>query len=425
MCYSWLGMETTVTIPKRILGSQEHLVIPPTGDPVPVSDIPEDSLVLGSKSWDEIVSLYKIPDTQLTFPPEPFRMAYKSLPRITMAHSPPWSVCIPYKAYRQAVGELVVGIRAAMSSLGDLGYYRGAYKKGNEVFSRLERVAIDVDRWKEEVQRDQSGILKSFVPGEDGFCELPVYDRTESVTGRSKVKSGANILNLYKTHRNLLRSRFGSKGGLWSVDYSALEPRVLLSLSTNGTLPKKEQQGKDLYATILTNMFGDHTEEITRDVVKKVVLSLVYGAGVGTLEKELPGVRNIYGLVEQVEEFFCLPAFKQRLNQEVEQYGHLTTRYGRRVSVTEAQPYMYPNRVTQSSAVDVSLLGFLNILDLVVDLGMQDRVVPVFVLHDALILDIHENAVNILPALCKIGSRDIEGFEEMVFYLKPERFNTK
>jgi hypothetical protein len=84
---------------------------------------------------------------------------------------------------------------------------------------------------------------------------------------------------------------------------------------------------------------------------------------------------------------------------------------------------MYPNRVVQSTAVDVAHLGFLNILQLAESLGMlKEYMVPLFVLHDGMVIDLHKNMFNSIPTLCKFGALGIDMFENIKFYLSAKRF---
>jgi len=418
-------MASLPTIPfaihKSVIGSHQHLVV--TSEPTSVTEsatIPQGMLTFGTQGFDEVAKLYCEPVP--TFPQEATQKAYRELfanpPSVPM----PWRFCIPYKAYRRSVEDLVERLRVVVGSMGELGYYRGPYQRGNEVFGYLERARVDETLWEKFSQEPGSvgTTAKSFRPDADGYAGTVEYDRTETVTGRLKVKDGPNILHLKHEHRSMVVSRFGNSGSIWSLDYSSLEPRVLLSFGHNrGTLPKE----RDIYMYLLKELFHN-ASNLTRADVKKVVLSEVYGAGMSTLSKELTHVSNLNRVVEAIEEFFSLRELKKRLNQEASdsKFQWLTTPYGRRVSIVDASPYMYPNRVVQSTAVDVAMLGFLSILEQVKELDLLDRVVPLFVLHDALILDVHENVVKALPTLCKTGSRDIQGFEDMLFYLSSERF---
>lgn len=79
------------------------------------------------------------------------------------------------------------------------------------------------------------------------------------------------------------------------------------------------------------------------------------------------------------------------------------------------------NHYVQSTAVDVAMLGFLNILEYVEELGKQEDIVPIFILHDALILDIHKNSFSLINGLCKLGSIDIKQLESTPFYMSVDK----
>jgi ABC-type microcin C transport system duplicated ATPase subunit YejF len=79
------------------------------------------------------------------------------------------------------------------------------------------------------------------------------------------------------------------------------------------------------------------------------------------------------------------------------------------------------NHYVQSTAVDISLQGFLNILQFLKEMDRLLDIVPLFILHDAIILDVNENAFTLLNALCKIGSTDINGLSETKFYMSVDK----
>ena len=391
-------------------------------------DIPQGALIYGTPGFEEVMKLYDQPIPE--FPPRNYLKAYEGVLKTTPSSRVPWSSCIPDKAYTQSVRVLAKEILDSFGAMNDdLGYYQKTYKHSGRILDNLKPGAVDVMKWKELTFRGESqhSSIRSFRPDESGFTEIPRYSRVATVTGRLKVTGGPDILHLKKTHRDILISRFGDNGSIWQLDYKSLEPRVLLALLVNsGTLPEEERNKvheRDIYQDIKDKLFG-HLDSLTRDMIKKIVLSELYGAGLESIAKQLPGelrLSEIDDIANTILDWFKLPELKARLIAEynANDRKYILNAYGRRVRTSEAQPYMLVNYFTQSTAVDVALHGFSNLVDYVnIELRRGNEIVPLSVLHDALFLDIHKNSAHLIGTLCKVGSIDIPGFESSSFYLQ-------
>ena len=73
---------------------------------------------------------------------------------------------------------------------------------------------------------------------------------------------------------------------------------------------------------------------------------------------------------------------------------------------------MLINYFVQSTAVDVALYGFTA---LVKALKHLKRAHPIFILHDALILDVHRSHEEEINAICEPGILSIPKFENSKF----------
>ena len=67
------------------------------------------------------------------------------------------------------------------------------------------------------------------------------------------------------------------------------------------------------------------------------------------------------------------------------------------------------------------MLGFKNILEYIDDLDKFEDIVPLFILHDALILDVNENCFSLINGLCKLGGTDIKDLQSTVFYMSIDK----
>lgn len=423
-----------VYIHKDVLGFKQHLMCQATsGRIVRIGEeLPDEALlVYGDPSLLEISKLYSVPLPP--FPPTSHVKALQGVLGSRDVSQVPWSLALPPGAFMKAVEGLGKELLERFSGL-DLTYYQTHYRRTLTILQRMVRARIDPKAWKyHSMDKDAVNphVLATFEPDEDGFAGEVVYSRCETKTGRLKVMEGPQILHLAKEQRNILGSRFGSQGKVMQLDYSALEPRVVLLTSSylsqkdpspphHGNpplLPPTAQEG-DLYLATLKSL---GITDIPRDSVKEVILSQIYGAGMDTILGKLSGIKDARGFMEAVEEFFGVPALRAHLIQEYEVNNRefILSAYGRRVDTSEASLYMLLNYYIQPTAVDVAFYGFRNILR---HIQGHPRILPLFILHDALILDVHNDNQQELEELREVGSKDIPLFPGARFPLKVSRF---
>lgn len=363
---------------------------------------------------DKLVSqLYLVKQPQQA--PERFIRAYKGLSPRLQGSGVPWHLTLPEKLCR-AIENDQERFKQELNNL-DLSYLENVYVPTEKVFEYIQPAKINVEIYHQYSQLDSTGHIQSFKPNVDGYAQTVEYDRVSNVTGRFKTVSGPMLLHLPKVYRSVLESRWKNKGAIVSLDYKSLEPRVLLS--TSGTQPREEIQ-RDIYDAVMLSLFQDNPE-VDRDAVKKIVLSELYGAGIESLRQRIPNVRDLESVVGEISEWFGLEGLRAKLYEQWKETGfrYITNFYGRRVKTETAHTLV--NHYVQSTAVDVAMLGFLNILQYVEELDNQEYIVPIFILHDALILDIHENCFSLINGLCKLGSVDIKNLESTTFYMSSDK----
>jgi hypothetical protein len=223
----------------------------------------------------------------------------------------------------------------------------------------LKPASIDTREF--EVRR-KSPSVESFAPVTGNFAVVTRYSQATQ-TGRLKVTDGPKILTISKSDRRVISSRF-SGGRILQVDYVSLEPRV--ALYTAGVKPG----GEDVYEWIAKSIGGGHS----RSKVKVPTLSVLYGQGSKNDDPVSSSIR------EEVKRVFKIDELMQRLRTEGNTNG-----FGR--PLEDCEDRLLIPHYTQSTAVDVALLGFNTLMQ---DLGSHvgNGIVPIFVLHDALILDV-------------------------------------
>lgn len=415
-----------IYIHKKVLGFQQHLVISESGSIRKIKDIPPDEfIVYGDPELDEISKVYGIKMPK--FPTGPHAKALASVLKPEMPEDVPLGLTMPPKAFKGIVERLAEELWESYSAI-DLRYYLDHYRKTLPLLGKMQPAKIDPRAWmfhKNDPDLITPHVFQSFAPNAQWFTEKIAYSKSDTKTGRLKVVEGPNILLLPKVQRNIITSRFGTNGKVFQLDFRALEPRVVLYLSSSspslsGYVPliSSNADTEDLYQEVL-NQLG--ITDIHRDKVKDVILSQLYGASYDKILSSLAGIRDREGFIEAVNDFFGLNAIRERLLRDYEHNNHkfILNHYGRPLDTTDARPYMLLNYFAQSTAVDVALYGFRNILRAVANNPM---IVPLFILHDALVLDVHNDHVGSLSELKELGSKNIPLFPDSRFAIKVSRF---
>ena len=382
-------------ISSTILGSEKHIVVSSDGYTTTSKD-PKDVWFLNGVidpnkplCLDSALRLAGI--VIQVNPPERWYKPMQFLTSGSIEVKIPWPQVMPSAPYKQFVKSLIKSISDTIDKL-PKDYYVSSWGPGGRFLSSLKAAKVDMNLYKEacdSVDRD-SGALETFKPGPGGFLTPITYDRFATRTGRLKVSSGPNILTLKKEHRKLLKSNFPG-GYICSIDFSALEARIILAETG------KEFDGPDLYAKIARELFGG---TIDRDIVKGAVISELYGSSKHTLGLRL-GISGskLDEFVGTIREYFETQHLKKRLKEEYSLTSKIKNKYGRPLELPEPQDHLLVNTFAQSTGVDVSLLGFKNVVE---QLG-TDGIRPLFVLHDALILDVREDRI-----------KDVEGIKSTI-----------
>ena len=415
-----------IYIHKDVLGFEQHLVLSEDRKIHRVQEIPDTEIVVyGDPELEEIAKVY---GKQLPlFPSEPHRKALATVLGASKSQEVPWATSMPPKAFKRSVEVLAEELWDMFSEI-NLGYYLNHYKKTLPILGRMVRAKIDPRAWmvhKNDPDLVTPHVFRSFEPDSHWLSETVVYSKSDTKTGRLKVLQGPNILHLPKEQRNILGSRWGSEGRIVQLDFRALEPRVVLfinslssPLSGNVPLLGYRALGEDIYQDVLKEL---GITDIHRDKVKDVILSQLYGAGYDKILSGLDGIRDPDGFIGAVNDFFGIDQMKERLIKEYEanQRQFILSFYGRYLDTREAKPYMLLNYFIQSTAVDVALYGFRNFLRAI---SGNPLILPLFILHDALVLDVHNSALESLETLKLHCSKNIPLFPGCEFAIKASRF---
>jgi len=252
--------------------------------------------------------------------------------------------------------------------------YIETHIRERELLGMLRPTRIDI---REFESRRKSPSVESFEPDSSGFAK-PVRYSHATQTGRLKVVDGPKILTISKQDRKVIRSRF-SDGRILQVDFVSLEPRV--ALYSVGENPGKE----DVYEWIAKSVGSG----LTRSKVKVPTLSVLYGQSARNDDAVSSSIH------EKIRSLFKVNELQERMSG-----GTFFNGYGRPLEKVEDR--LLISHYVQSTAVDVALLGFRKILE-----GLGDHVgkgvIPLFILHDALILDVSPEMYGHLKSMIDAG----------------------
>lgn len=363
---------------RKLLGSPKNLIY--DDNQVRWSDEPIDSWSMGdgSSAWD-ITHLFETLGKQ---PPDLIPEEYtRSMDGLARGQVP-WPLVIPPAVLKEHIGKIDDSLDEALGELGD---YSRTLVRSRRVLAALQPCRIDLAALRVEQGRAMTGVLDSFEPGPDSTCPPPVYSHA-TATGRLTVKSGPRILTLQKEHRRILASRFDG-GRVMQVDFVSLEPRVL-RLIADGSAPT------DIYSDVAERLGG----AANRRQVKLATLKLLYGSGRAGIVEDVGSISP--KVIRTIEDYFGLPGLRSRLQAELGRVGMIRNLWGR--PLPEAtETHLLVSHFTQSTAVDVALGGFGDLLDRIVEEDLD--VVPCYVLHDALLVDVHPDAESRLSEIVADG----------------------
>lgn len=400
-------------IHKDVIGHNKHILVS-NNKLIPTNKIIGNKWVFGSsdaelpdRSISALLSLNGF--KTLSFPQD--EKWQKTITCVTKEQSTiPWSFVLPQNIYLKSVRKLANSISDFLK-ISQLEYYQTFHQISNRFLNSFEPCKLNEILWKTYSQSENNNnILESFKTVENSLTNVVKYDRNTK-TGRLRTIFGPNILQLKKDYRDILKSKF-QQGKLYYIDYSSLEPRVLLAIQNQ----HKITDVVDIYQHVLNEL---NLGGIDRKAIKHTILSQLYGASEETIIKELGNIENPHDFIKIISEFFGMNSLKknlvENLIQESERCGFYNY-YGRWVDCTDAKPYMFINYFIQSTAVDVAINGFSLIIKEIIRESAQKFISPIFILHDALILDVAPEGKDSLERIVKAGM-NIPKFPDVKFHL--------
>ncbi len=251
-----------------------------------------------------------------------------------------------------------------------------------KVYEKLSEYKIDMLTLNLYKRLEKNDGLKELL--ESFKNEIPKirYTRSNIVSGRLSIVKGPRLINLPKKYRNILKSRF-AYGEICMIDFVSLEPRVARYVVG-------ESAGKDIYQDVCDKM----EFQVDRSVMKRAVISILYGGGenleIGELSPD-----KIEIIRKSLHEYFNIK-YLLELAMKRDEWGFYRSYWGRPIHWGEdVRLNQVLNGYIQSSAVDVALNGFLKLTQ-----EFDEGIRPLFFIHDAMFVDVKkdskQNLVNIV-----------------------------
>lgn len=317
-------------------------------------------------------------------PPERFVRAYSSL-----GIDPPWADALPKAVFKGFVRNVTDQVTRACAL--DRRYYDETFVPINVFLASLSPAAIDPYRFK---SLSGCGSVMSFRPDRTGYAQEVVYDRFGTRTGRLTVRSGPQILTVAKEHRDVLVSRYDG-GQLVLLDFVSFEAQVALALAGRSPVA-------DVYASANDEMFSGKGD---REIIKRAVLGHLYGMGTKALQHTLETTLDQTSeIVKSLRRFFTGPiTLDEALIRAQPDAKTIVNPFGRHVRLPDGGQRLALNTLVQSTAADAALLGFAAAGRYIIDQRIE--ALPIFVIHDGLLLDCAPSALEQLDDLVGVTSR--------------------
>jgi hypothetical protein len=261
-------------------------------------------------------------------------------------------------------------------------YFVSQYQTQNRLLDLLQPAFVDKNELPDDLDISGQGLEHD----SKGMCNRVLYDNFSTSTGRMSVKSGPKILTLNKDLHRIFTSRWGPAGTLLSIDYNALEPRVIMTIMGDKDLPS------DIYTDIGKKSGILNT---TRDNLKLMILSVLYGMSRKNFIVKFMSESDPDVAYDNLHRVLGVKIIMEKVRSESNR-GRIRNHFGRPLSCDN--PSLYVNHFTQSTAVDVACDGFLDFIG-----RCGDTMVPVFIRHDELVIDVHNENVDKVMNLAQEG----------------------
>jgi len=239
---------------------------------------------------------------------------------------------------------------------------------------------------------------------------------------------GVSFHTLPRETKHNIRSFFIAPKGhsFITVDYSAMELRVLSHVAKDGNMQKAFLDGADLHTYTARLLFNkEKISKQERQIAKTVSFLIVYGGGPFNLSEtmgiSLKRAEKIIGNYKKV--YPAVFSFMEFVNEYIRSTGYAYTIFGRKRNLPDvySRDRQVQNRALrqglnftiQSAASDILLCSLVGLHGKIKDRGMKSRIVAT--VHDSVELIAPDEEVD---DLCKLVHDELVNYP----YIK-EHFN--
>ena len=267
--------------------------------------------------------------------------------------------------------------------------YIKRFKFNQKIFECLDHAKINLISYRvfKELEKNETILsnLLSFKPI-NGFASKAQYNQIATISGRLTDQSGCpKILTLPARCRKIFESRWQRDGELLYIDFKNLEPRVIRKIN-----------GKDAAEDIYTEISKSLDFEVDRVIIKRGIISTLYGAS--SQIKGLSKDRS-ESVLDATKKYFDLNSILEKASI-INDIGCRNNYFGRPIwNIEETKENKLINNYIQSTAVDIAL-SYFSELCMKINLELCK---PIFIIHDALILDVHNDYINDIMDILKKG----------------------
>lgn len=374
-----------ICVNSELLGTRQHLIyqVDDGGEYYWSTTIPSGAWVFGdystSRSLDVLFDLLGIEKPAIAA-----QSHVRSFKLLTSGNVPeiPWHQVLPPHEFKQLIMRLLTGLENALVGFASTDYMETFMAK-RALLTSLIRATVDRSLLASYI-RDEENVtvrstLKSFLPEVDSTTRPVMYNQAGTVTGRLTVVNGPQILTLPKKYRDIMISRYPG-GSIVQVDFTSLEPRVA-RLATGFAAED------DVYMQLSRELFNS---ALQREEVKIAVLCALYGVSKRRLARMLGKGFQADNIIREIKDFFGIPMLVKDLRNQMLVNHKIKNHFGRTIEPDKMDDNILVNHYVQSTAVDAAILGFDRLVKMLEGLA----VVPLFVIHDALVLDVSPGATQ-------------------------------
>jgi DNA polymerase I len=261
-----------------------------------------------------------------------------------------------------------------------------------------------IESWREltKLKNTYLDSLPELIDPETGRVHT-TFNQTTAATGRLS-STNPNLQNIpIRTELGRpVRACFVADRGarLLSADYSQVELRVLAHVADEEVLKEIFRAGDDVHAATAAEVFNISRDEVDigqRSKAKMVNFGIVYGlTGFGLADRlNIPRKEGEEFVARYLERFPAVRAFRERVVEQAQEEGYVTTLMGRRRAIPELRSgnpntrrlgeRLAVNTVIQGTAADLIKVAMVRCHHALTEAGTKTRLV--LQIHDELLFE--------------------------------------